>query len=344
MKKLAGLLAVCLFPISLQAQNSQTDHDSSYYTTYRSMVTARGYLSRKYNVLSFKPPEPTQPFQYRATTSLNLGIGATYHAFTLNLGVGISKFNPNSVKGSTKYLDLQGHFYARKWNVDLLGEFYKGYYLTPEGLAAPPGIPYYLRPDIGLSLIGFAFYRETNQKRFSYQAGLLQNEWQKKSAGSVLIGGEIYYGAIYGDSSLTPSLIDKQVSALQINKFHFVSFGPGIGYAYTLVFKEHYFLLGSATINLAFRYSEEISSSLGTQVNLFDFRPNYLLHAGVGYNSSKWSLSMLWVDDDLFLRGGSSQYHYDAIVGNYRLIYAKRFTLDRKVKKILAPIPNILGQ
>jgi hypothetical protein len=77
------------------------------------------------------------------------------------------------------YLDLQGHFYARKWNIDLLGEFYKGYYLTPKGLVAPYGEQYYLRPDIRLSLIGFAFYRATNDKKFSYQAGLLQNEWQK---------------------------------------------------------------------------------------------------------------------------------------------------------------------
>ena len=98
-----------------------------------SMLTARAYLSRKYNVLSFDPPPPAQPFQYRATTSLNLGIGATYHAFTLNIGIGITKFNPDKEKGDTQYLDLQGHFYARKWNIDLLGEFYKGFYLTPAG-------------------------------------------------------------------------------------------------------------------------------------------------------------------------------------------------------------------
>jgi hypothetical protein len=232
----------------------QDDHDSSYYSTYRSMLTGRAYLSRKYNVLSFNPPAPTQSYQYRATTSLNLGIGATYHAFTLNIGIGISKFNPDNEKGNTNYLDLQGHFYARKWNIDLLGEFYHGFYLTPEGLAAPPGEKYYLRPDMGLSLIGFAFYRALNEKKFSYQAGLLQNEWQKKSAGSILIGGEVYYGAIYGDSTLLPTIIDPKASALAINRFHFFSFGPGLGYAYTVVIKEHFFILGSATVNFAFRY------------------------------------------------------------------------------------------
>jgi hypothetical protein len=337
---------LCFFAPFVRAQKLkfQDDHDTSYYSTYRSMLTGRAYLSRKYNVLSFNPPAPTQSFQYRANTSLNLGIGATYHSVTLNIGVGISKFNPDNEKGHTKYLDLQGHFYARKWNVDILGEFYHGLYLTPEGLAAPTGEKYYLRPDMGLSLIGFAFYRALNDKMFSYQAGLLQNEWQKKSAGSVLLGGEIYYGAIYGDSTLMPTIIDPKASALAIDRFHFFSFGPGIGYTYTLVIKEHFFVLGSATINLAFRYSTEISSLYEEHGSQLGFRPNYILHAGAGYNGDKWDLSVLWVDTELFMKGETSNYSYTAGAGNYRLIYAKRFNLDRKTKKLLEPIPDIIGQ
>lgn len=341
-------LCLMIFFLSFSAGRAQKgdleDHDTSYYSTYRSMLTARGYLSRKYNVLSFNPPSPVEAFQYRATTSLNLGIGATYHAVTLNIGFGLTHFNPDAEKGNTHYLDLQGHFYARKWSVDLLGEFYKGYYLTPEGLAAPPGNSYYLRPDIGLSLIGFAFYRALNQQKFSYQAGLLQNEWQKKSAGSFLYGGEIYYMSINGDSSLVPAQIDPVVGRLDINKVHFLSFGPGFGYAYTFVMDEHFFILGSVTINLAFRYSTEISKTPDQQASYFGFRPNGILHAGAGYNGSQWSLSLQWVNTELFMRGVNTAYQYTIGVGNYRLIYAKRFNLDRKTKKILSPIPDILGQ
>jgi hypothetical protein len=330
--------------IAYGQKNYTDDHDTSYYKTYRSMLTARGYLSRKYTVISFNPPDPAESYKYRSVTSLNIGLGATYHSLTVNIGVGVNKFNPDQEKGKTKYLDLQGHFYARTWNIDLLGEFYKGYYLTPQGLAAPMGESYYLRPDMGLSLIGFAFYRALNEKRFSYQAGLLQNEWQKKSAGSFLVGGEIYYGAIHGDSSLMPASIDPKGNALSIDKFHFFSFGPGVGYAYTFVFKEHFFVLGSATINLAFRYSTEISTALDQKAHLFGFRPNYILHAGGGYNGNKWSLSILWVDTELFMKGEGTDYHYTVGVGNYRLIYARRFNLDRKTKKILEPIPAIIGQ
>jgi hypothetical protein len=345
MKKIAQslIISLCCFS-AVYAQKSPIDHDTTYYVTYRSMLTARGYLSRKYNVLSFDPPPPAQDFQYRATTSLNLGIGATYHAFTLNIGVGISKFNPDEQKGDTKYLDLQGHFYARKWNIDILGEFYKGFFLTPEGLAAPPGKTYYVRPDLGSAIVGIAFYRQLNQEKFSYQAGLLQNEWQKKSAGSILFGGEIYYGSIHGDSSLAPTLVDPGVTLLGVDKFHFLIFGPGLGYGYTFVYKEHMFLLASASINLAFRYSTEISTSLDHKSYLFEFKPNYLLRAGLGYNGNKWCLSLLWVDTELFLKGAQTGNHVKTSVGNYRLIYARRFRLDRTTKKILAPIPDILGQ
>jgi hypothetical protein len=64
----------------------------------------------------------------------------------------------------------------------------------------------------------------------------------------------------------------------------------------------------------------------------------------VGYNGDVWSLSVLWVDTELFMKGASSAYHYTAAVGNYRLIYARRFYLSRKTSKILAPIPAIIGQ
>ena len=338
-----AVLPCLIFAISY-GQKRPDDHDSSYYKTYRGDLTARAFLSRKYTVLVFNPESPLQSFKYRANTSLNLGIGATYHAFTLNIGVGLAKFNPNEEKGKTKYLDLQGHFYTRKWNVDFLGEFYKGYYLTPQGLAAPQGEPYYIRPDMGLSMVGVAIYRSLNEKHFSYQAGLLQNEWQKKSAGSVLVGAEVYYGAIHGDSTLTPTILDPVFSAREINKFHFFSFGPGVGYGYTLVVKEHFFALASATVNLAFRYSEEISSDRDQQSNHFAFRPNYIIHAGLGYNSDKWCLSLLWVDSEILNKGSSTDYHYGITAGNYRLIYARRFSLDRKTKKLLEPIPQIIGE
>ena len=337
------LIFIVCFP-GAYGQVHPADHDSAYYQSYRDQVTARIYLSRKYTLLRFDPPGETSRFVYNPNTSLNLGVGATYHAFTLNIGIGISKFNPDGEKGKTKYLDLQGHFYAREWNFDLLGEFYRGYYLTPKGTAAPPGASYYKRNDLNLNLIGLAAYKNLNNERFSYQAGLLQNEWQKKSAGSFLVGAGVYYGSIHADSVLVPSMLDPDYQKLDIDKLHFFEIGPGIGYAYTFVYREHFFVLASASVNLAFRYSKEHSALPGKYEDRIDFTPNDIIHAGIGYNSEKWNLTALWVSTRLNVKGEISDYKYGVATGNYRLILARRFQVNHRVKKMLEPIPDIMGK
>ena len=123
----------------------------------------------------------------------------------------------------------------------MLGEFYKGYYLSG-GLAAPPGEQYYIRPDIGLSLGGIAFYRALNDKKFSYQAGLLQNEWQRKSAGSILVGALKYIMVPYMVTARWRQLqwIQKRACWILISFIILVSV-PGLGYGYTLVYQRTLF-------------------------------------------------------------------------------------------------------
>jgi len=334
----AILLSYC---ISLRAQDMQSDHDTTRYVSYRDKLTGRVYLSRKYTSLKLTPPDDELPqMKYLANTKLIVGIGATYRALTLNIGVGVTAFNPDHEKGETHYLDLQTHYYARKWNFDFLGEFYRGYYLTPKGLGSPDNTGYYLRNDLGIQLGGIGAYRALNEKNFSYQAGLVQNEWQKKSAGSIVIGAEAYYGAIQGDSALVPSSVDAVYKTLGINKVHFFEAGPGIGYAYTLVFAQHFFLLASATVGIDFRYTREIENN--TDADKADITPNFNFHAGTGYNAQNWDLSLLWVGDQIHVTGAGSGYNYRITTGNYRLIFAKRFSINRKVKQMLQPINNLI--
>ena len=327
------------FSFTATGQGKQRDHDSAFYDSYRDKLTARTYLSRKYTTLKLSPPGQVPVMAYKPNTTLNIGIGASYRSLTINIGVGLNSFNPDEEKGKTHYLDLQSHFYGRKWNFDFLGEFYRGYFLSPKGLGSTGGQSYYLRPDLSVQFGGVAVYRALNERNFSYQAGLVQNEWQKKSAGSVLIGAEAYYGAIHGDSALVPGTLDPSYKQNGISKLHFFEIGPGIGYGYTLVLKEHYFLLGSASINLDFRYSRE--KETGHDADHVDVSPDFIVHAGAGYNAARWGISLIWVDNQIYIKGGGSDYRYRITTGNYRLIYAKRFALGRKTKKALKPVENL---
>jgi hypothetical protein len=322
------------------AQINGQDHDTAYYHSYRDDLTGRTFFSRKYTELILNPAGKTPEMFYKPNTTLNVGLGATFHFLTINLAVGLNSFNPAQEKGKTHYLDLQSHFYSRKWNIDLLGEFYRGYFLSPKGLGSANPSNYYLRPDLSVQYGGISAFRALNEKKFSYQAGLLQNEWQQKSAGSVLIGMESYYGAIDGDSSLVTAKVDTSFARKGIDRVHFFEIGPGVGYAYTLVIKKHYFVLASAGINLDLRYSLEIEAS--SHQNRWDLFPNFIFHAGAGYNSNKWVLSVVWVDDQIHVQGNASDYKYRITTGNYRLIYAVRFGLSRKTKRSIEKAAPVL--
>jgi uncharacterized protein DUF4421 len=337
---LATVLTIFL-QAKAQRKHPPPEHDSSYYNSYREKLVARIYLSRKYNSAGLNPGDDEIPdTKYKPNSTLNIGIGATYRSLTINIGIGITSFNPNNEKGETHYLDLQAHLYTRHWNYDVIGQFYRGYYLTPQGLAAPEGKTYYVRPDLRIDIVGIAVFRALNEKKFSFQAGLVNNEWQKKSAGSILIGGRVIYGSMHGDSTLMPTVIDSSYAAKGINRLHFFELGPGIGYAYAFIYKQHYYALASIATTINFRYSREIEA--GHNADKIDFSPAFDVHAAIGYNTDNWNLAMIWVASQFYIKGQASNYQYTFLSGNYRLMYARRFTLNKKVKKVLSPISEMI--
>ncbi|MCH5690407.1 DUF4421 domain-containing protein [Niabella sp. W65] len=66
-------------------------------------------------------------------------------------------------------------------------------------------MPYYTRPDIETRLYGTTVNLIQNSRKFSAQAAFLLDAWQRKSAGSLLYGGEFFYGSAKGDSAFIPS-------------------------------------------------------------------------------------------------------------------------------------------
>jgi Domain of unknown function (DUF4421) len=315
-------------------------HDTTFYEVYPGKVTTRFYFSQKYTSFTVQAPGVTENLKFRPNTTLNMGIGATYHNFSLNLAYGFGFLNNDTEKGETKYLDLQTHYYPGKWSIDFFGQFYKGYYLMPKGYASNSPGNYYQRPDLDVTHVGLAAYRILNNKKFSYNAAIVQNEWQKKSAGSFLVGGEMYYTVIKGDSALVPRNIENGYPQAGINKIGFFSFGPGLGYAYTLVVQKHFFITGSLTVNLNLGFSTEsayIYNGNATYVN-----PASIYRFAAGYNSRTWNVSVNWIGNRVPFRGESTSKNYLLQTGNYRIILSKKIDPGKKLKKLLAPIDKLL--
>lgn len=315
-------------------------HDTAYYKTYPQTITGRVYLSKKYTSLSLEGKDRLKPMRYRPNTPVTMGVGATYGIVTINAGFPIPFLSRDSKEtGRSKYLDLQSHVYAKKWVVDLYGQFYKGYYATPRGSGSLRPDSFYVRPDVRVNMLGASVYRLFNGDRFSYRAAFLQNEWQRKSAGSLLLGAEAYTGVIKGDSALIPNHLDSFYRQHDITRVRFTEFGPGIGYAYTYVHQENYFVTGSLTATGDISFVREFKGS-GSERRT-SISPNLMLRIVAGYNSDNWMLNLAWINSSTNLKGKSSNDQYLISIGSFRFAVAKRIQPGKKLKKRLQVIDDL---
>lgn len=323
------LLKICI-SCSLECL-AQKDypHDTAYYQTFPDKFTVRLFLSKKYVHLNFPSGGSAEDLEYKANPKLNLGAGITIKNISINLFNGFGFLNPkNDPKGKTKGFDFQIHVYPRKWVIDLLYLSPKGYHLAQKGAAGVAPDEYYYRGDLKTTFFGISAYRVPNKERFSYRAALAQTEWQKKSAGSFLYGGQIHHGVIQGDSSLIPSFFNHTYPQAGIKKINILSFGPGAGYAYTLVIKQHFFITGSLIFNLDANFTKEEKETAGT-LKTTSFNPSEIFKVAAGYNGKLWNVSASWAGAGFWVQGATVDKDYFFPTGTIRLVVAHRFALHK---------------
>ena len=318
----------------VQALVGAAQSNNAYYTSYDKIITGRFYFSQKYTSFRYRHDTESINVRYRPNTTLNMGVGATYKWATLNLAYGFGFLNRDREKGKTRYLDLQSHLYGRKLIIDAFGQFYNGFYLDNDKLA--PGIDgYYLRPDIKVRFLGASGQYLFNHEKFSYRASFLQSEWQKKSAGSLLVGLEFFLGRTKADSAMVPSTVSGETQEANINQVNFAEMGPNVGYVYTWVIKKHFFLTGQATVSLDYGTNTMISN--GENIRSSSFSPNSSLSFFAGYNSETWAFSFIFVNKNIGLASGNNR-RVDFNTGNLRLNIVHRFVPRGKTKEVLKDV------
>jgi hypothetical protein len=333
---------ICFVLLSISALNANAQNsrgnDSAYYVYFPNSITGRIYTSQKYSRFNLKAKN-APGLHYLPNTTFNLGVGATYHNFSLNIAYGFDFLNPGKKNNKTKYLDLQMHLYQPKWVTDVYGQLYKGFHLA--GSFNEPAENYY-RKDFRLNLFGLSRYYIFNSKRFSYRASFIQNELQKKSAGSFLAGAELYYGVVKADSNLIPKSVSEKYPQKNLSKINYLSIGPGIGYAYTQIVVAQFFITGSVTGNLAFSFANEHLEK--NSHAHFSLNPVTRFRVAAGYNSRSWNISANWVFDNLAFKGVKSHTVYWFNTGNFRMVFAKRFYPGNRLQKRLRPLDKIFKE
>ncbi|MDR0792558.1 MAG: DUF4421 domain-containing protein [Chitinophagaceae bacterium] len=321
--------------------------DSSYIYTYERDIIGRTYFSRKNTGFNIATPDNLSSFGYKPNNSQGIGLGVSYRYATVNMQFGLfglNVFGRDPSKGKTSSFDFQTNLYKRQWIYDFVIQTYKGMYLTPKGNNTTDG-SYYLRPDIRTTLVGGDFWRILNSDRFSYRAVMTQNDWQLKSAGSLLLGGEIYYGTTTADKHLVPDNDFKYYTPFQqgMNKVKFFRIGPGAGYAYTKTLGKNFFISGGITANYDFAYTKELFDT--AQRGKFAISPNLTYRIGIGYNSRKWNINASLVDNSVIVHSATINENYKLFNQSFRITIARRFTPTHRMRKrILSPVDSLLNK
>ena len=331
---MVACMCLATVPGTAQERSRLETFDTAYVKDYSHLLSLRIYSSTKYNALTIAS-RPSADLVYRPNNKINIGIGASYRSLTLNIGFGIPFVNNDqAVRGKTQYLDAQANVHTQRWAANLFLQIFGGYYLSSHTLDQVGWVqdterPY--RADLVQFNLGGSALRILNQRRFSYRAAFSQDAWQRKSQGSVLIGGYVTYYNVRADSALVPSALSTGFDRhVRMRRGTFFDVGPMAGYAYTFVLKEHWFLTASAAVGAGLSIQNITSDGPGNDAVQTDAGPGWhaQVRASGGYNSRTINIALSFNQENIgYLLTSQESFRWN--VGNIRLNLVKRF--NRKV-------------
>ncbi|MFK5857409.1 MAG: DUF4421 family protein [Bacteroidota bacterium] len=335
------LIVVGSFSQESKAQSFllKNDYDTNYIHSATEELTSRLLSSISYTDILFRDQKLNTTLSYSIHSRYRFGIGFNYSVFGINLTFSPFNNSANNAKyGETKSIDLRMNLYGRSVIFDLYLIKHKGFYLSnPESVLEiwPYEETYPLRPDISVFSTGLVTQYIFNNKKFSLRATYLQNEWQKKSSGSVIVGAALFYSLYNADSSFIPKNIKHPdfLGGLHFNHSSSINFGINGGYSHTFVLKQHFFLSAGLTVGPQFIYTA-LKCDSQTQASKYagTFGINALFRTGFGYNSKKIYAGVFFISENLANATIISDATTLMSVGIFKLNFVYRFTLNKPIK------------
>ncbi|NMM48238.1 DUF4421 family protein [Marinigracilibium pacificum] len=302
----------------LSVSSIAQEKDSLKQLSHEKRLIGRFYFSKKYTTLQFKSDDH-QTFKYRPSTTLNMGVGATYKWATLNLAYGFDFLNPNrKTKGNTQYLDLQFHTtFSNKFIIDGFGEFYRGFATKLE-----KNEPYYLRPDIRVNVVGAEIMKVMNNNHFDIRPPTMSHYINQYSGYSILLGSEIIVGSIMGDSSLVPVRLGTDPS-FSYDKVFFTKIAPSIGVGFKLVILKHFILDGGVSTALALGYTKTDFTN-GNTFTEFYFKPDFNIRLFAGIMLGNWNIGCSLFNQRTRFLSNNKNSSINMDIGNMRFVISYR--------------------
>jgi hypothetical protein len=323
-------LAVLCHLTRLNGQSIKPDSiQNVFYCSLKNKLTIYLYGTSKFNEFDIKKSGQSTGISYKPNENFNLGLGFTYKWIGLSAAFSFKFLNNDDNKnGKTQSFGAGFDLYGKRivWSGSI--QTYKGYYWSNTENFNSTGTtinPVYARPDISSVNIGLSSLFSFNHDKFSFKAVFADNEWQKKSAGSLLFGGYVSLFGISADSSLVPfTLKNKYQEFDSIRALNSFNFGYTLGYTYTLVIKHHFYVNAALLIGLSLQTIELYNLDDVTFLSESNISGKINLRFGIGYNSENYYFGISMLNESYFInKDTNSQFTYN--YGKIRLVYGRRF-------------------
>lgn len=324
-------------------ESATLKYDTNYIKVYRDELTTRIFVARKQNGYNLSEQLVKPGVKYRTNDNLQLGIGYTYSFLNINLAFKMPFINSDDEQyGKSRYTDLSIQTNFRSFMIDLYMQWNRGYYISNPEEFLPIRLTSEVLPqrgDMRTSLIGFNTSYLFNSERFSYKASFLQNEFQKRSAGTPIVGVEAYWMLCLADSSVSPTTGDgsSYFKGGPFNQSDLYNIGVNGGYAYTFVWNERIYVSLATTFGISGGYHlvhntlESLTPYEGLSVG-FTNNTKFSL----GYNNNQYYVGISFVRFSMSQLVGTYGEWISNSSANIRFNVVKRFNLNRTIK-ILRP-------
>lgn len=271
---------LCFFIIFLPHCISQ---DSTYVKKFDQDFTIHTSIGRKFTNIGYEYKNNDE-ITYKPNTPVSIGLGLSWKGTNLSFSYGFD-FLRDKDRGKTHSIDFQYHYYGRKIIFDFFFQRYRGFYTDERNdidisINGNKNDNIKLFPDIKIRQYGVFGQYVFNGKRFSTKAVFNQNEIQRKSTGSLLVGGGIYLNRLQGDSTLYLENADNRIDNFQI--------GINAGYAYTWVIKRQLFI--SASFSAGANFGAKSFDRLAK--DKLEIYPTIFPRFAMSYKHNSWSIGV----------------------------------------------------
>ena len=337
LRKLLFLLPVAAFSAKpVHAQLFRTlfhiATDTSYVSEHDNDLTVRPYLERNFNQFKLINTRTDRNITYQPNAPLQAGLGLSYRIVGIGLGIAVPYVNKYNKFKKGRITDLSSHFYLRRLTIDAYYQMYSGQHLQDpaKNITNWNSDQAYLRDDIVTSVVGLGFQYLLHPKQFSLEP-LSFVHYQKKSAGSFIIGANITRTGIRGDSSIIPVQLNNDLTDQRsLQESLSWDFAISGGYAYTVVLRRHIFVTAALNIGAGLAVGT-LMDTKDEQFKGVGILVNGTARLAAGYNSEYTFVGIQYIGYSGINQTPITYLKQQYAIGRINLTVAKRFKLKRKL-------------